>query len=668
MLGMDPVLTGSLCFLVLAIVMYVKFIREHPMVDDDDMHHHHVDRHGRPKARKSSPIEPDSVPFLHPSSPVSVMQPQPQKKQPLSPRQGIPPQHHGLAVLQKAQQHQYKNLGPSYYNQQKQPMRRRAHSAANNNNNNNASRGNMTARKKDKLPPRCHKNNSLHIDYNELKVGEMIGQGAFGTVHKATWRGTTVAVKILVCQYLTADILEEFETEVQIMSILRHPNICLLMGACLEPPSRCLVIEYLPRGSLWNVLRQEHHFDYSKQTIFARDTALGMNYLHSFQPPILHRDLKSPNLLVDTSYSIKISDFGLARWMAPEVLAAEKYTEKADVFSFGVVCWEIITRACPYDGLCQIQAALGVLNNNLRPTIPEDCPPLFKRLMTMCWATSPEKRPTFEQILEFLHSHNHEQQHQTHDLSDDSLRENGWQPKHVFVSQRTKAKADALVAKFPGRVSIGASNQEIIDKSDVIFIGLLPNVAKEELPKLTFAPTKRIISMMATIPYDELVSLVRLPRENVIRTVPLTSSSKRSGPILAFPVNEFARDLLAQIGTPVMVANESEITTLTGMTALISFFYATCASTQKWCVNNGVDEQSSRSFVASFFKSLAEAGFESNETFDEMADEGATPGGLNEQVHRGLQASGAYELVIDQVDDIYKRLTGKDPAPRPTRQ
>ncbi|GLE04561.1 hypothetical protein PINS_up013516 [Pythium insidiosum] len=119
---------------------------------------------------------------------------------------------------------------------------------------------------------------------------------------------------------------------------------------------------------------------------------------------------------------------GTTQWMAPEVLAAEKYTEKADVFSFGVVCWEIITRACPYDGLCQIQAALGVLNNNLRPTIPEDCPPLFKRLMTMCWATSPEKRPTFEQILEFLHTHNHEQQQQQqqqqqgHDLTDDSLR------------------------------------------------------------------------------------------------------------------------------------------------------------------------------------------------------------------------------------------------------
>jgi pyrroline-5-carboxylate reductase len=104
------------------------------------------------------------------------------------------------------------------------------------------------------------------------------------------------------------------------------------------------------------------------------------------------------------------------------------------------------------------------------------------------------------------------------------------------------------------------------------------------------------------------------------------------------------------------------------MTALITFFYATCASTQKWCVTNGVSEVASRRFVASFFKSLADAGFESHESFDDMADEGATPGGLNEQVHHGLLTSGAYDLVIDQVDAIFKRLTKKDPAPRPNKR
>lgn len=138
----------------------------------------------------------------------------------------------------------------------------------------------------------------------------------------------------------------------------------------------------------------------------------------------------------------------------------------------------------------------------------------------------------------------------------------GWQPRRVTVSARTRAKAEALVARFPERVAIGESSQAIVDASDVVFIGLLPHVAREELPKLRFAPTQRVVSMMATIPYDELLQLVGLPRENVVRTVPLPATSKRSGPILAYPENAFARDLLAQIGTPVMVEQESEITTL----------------------------------------------------------------------------------------------------------
>ncbi|CAI5738325.1 unnamed protein product [Peronospora destructor] len=242
---------------------------------------------------------------------------------------------------------------------------------------------------------------------------------------------------------------------------------------------------------------------------------------------------------------------------------------------------------------------------------------------------------------------------------------NGWQPKHAYVSARTKAKAEALVTKFPDRVSISASNQEIVDKSDVIFIGLLPTVAREELPKLSFIG-KKVVSMMATIPYDELLQLVKLPTESVVRSVPLPVAAKCTGPVLAYPDNAFARDLFAQIGTPVMV-QEDEITKLTGVTALISFFYATCDTTQQWCVNNGVGDQASRNYIASFFHSLATAGAESTERFGEMADGAATSGGLNEQVHCALQGNGGYELVADQMDAIFKRLSGTDPVPRPRR-
>ncbi|EGZ16365.1 hypothetical protein PHYSODRAFT_249699 [Phytophthora sojae] len=259
-------------------------------------------------------------------------------------------------------------------------------------------------------------NYSQNINFNEITLGRMIGEGAFGKVHEGKWRGKSVAVKLLICQDLRSDILNEFQSEVEIMSVLRHPNICRLLGACMEPPHRALVVELLQRGSLWGVLRMNRKsIDQEMRSRFIYDTAKGMSYLHHFERPILHRDLKSPNLLVDKNFNIKLSDFGLARvkahvqtmtgncgtvqWMAPEVLGNQKYTEKADVFSFGIVIWEIVTGECPYDGMSQIQAALGVLNRNLRPNIPRDCPPFFSRLMKACWNRQPELRPSFPHIV-----------------------------------------------------------------------------------------------------------------------------------------------------------------------------------------------------------------------------------------------------------------------------
>ncbi|KAE8977233.1 hypothetical protein PR001_g25186 [Phytophthora rubi] len=259
-------------------------------------------------------------------------------------------------------------------------------------------------------------NYSQNINFNEITLGRMIGEGAFGKVHEGKWRGKSVAVKLLICQDLRSDILNEFQSEVEIMSVLRHPNICRLLGACMEPPHRALVVELLQRGSLWGVLRMNRKsIDQEMRSRFIYDTAKGMSYLHHFERPILHRDLKSPNLLVDKNFNIKLSDFGLARvkahvqtmtgncgtvqWMAPEVLGNQKYTEKADVFSFGIVIWEIVTGECPYDGMSQIQAALGVLNRNLRPNIPRECPPFFSRLMKACWNRQPELRPSFPHIV-----------------------------------------------------------------------------------------------------------------------------------------------------------------------------------------------------------------------------------------------------------------------------
>lgn len=152
------------------------------------------------------------------------------------------------------------------------------------------------------------------IDISDLALDKVIGEGAFGKVYKGTWKNKAVAVKVLLHQDLRPDVVSEFETEVQIMSVLNHPNICMLLGACLEPAKRALVLELVEQGSLWSVLRsRRRQINDGIRAKFILDTAKGMNYLHQFKRPILHRDMKSPNLLVQKDFSIKISDFGLAR-------------------------------------------------------------------------------------------------------------------------------------------------------------------------------------------------------------------------------------------------------------------------------------------------------------------------------------------------------------------
>ncbi|EFN51109.1 hypothetical protein CHLNCDRAFT_13183, partial [Chlorella variabilis] len=151
--------------------------------------------------------------------------------------------------------------------------------------------------------------------------------------------------------------------EADLMFSLRHPNCVQLMGTCLAPP--CLVTEYCQRGSLADCLREaRRHRDaadcltWHRRLLMALDAAKGMLYLHSYQPPIVHRDLKSPNLLVDKDWNVKVcvADFNLSkilgedhstsqevtnpRWLAPEVLQGELATPPSDVFGFGVVLWE----------------------------------------------------------------------------------------------------------------------------------------------------------------------------------------------------------------------------------------------------------------------------------------------------------------------------------------
>ncbi|KAJ4705130.1 CTR1-like protein kinase [Melia azedarach] len=262
----------------------------------------------------------------------------------------------------------------------------------------------------------------LDIPWSDLVLKARIGAGSFGTVHRADWHGSDVAVKILMEQDLHAERFEEFLREVAIMKRLRHPNIVLFMGAVTQPPNLSIVTEYLSRGSLYRLLHKpgaREVLDERRRLNMAYDVAKGMNYLHRRNPPIVHRDLKSPNLLVDKNYTVKVCDFGLSRlkantflssksaagtpeWMAPEVLRDEPSNEKSDVYSFGVILWELATLQQPWGNLnpAQVVAAVGFKGKRLE--IPRDLKPQVASIIEACWANEPWKRPSFSNIMELL--------------------------------------------------------------------------------------------------------------------------------------------------------------------------------------------------------------------------------------------------------------------------
>ncbi|XP_047071882.1 dual specificity protein kinase splA-like isoform X1 [Lolium rigidum] len=264
------------------------------------------------------------------------------------------------------------------------------------------------------------------ILWEDLVIGQQIGQGSCGTVYHALWYGSDVAVKLFSGQEYSEEMINTFRQEVSLMKKLRHPNIILFMGAVASQRRLCIVTEFLPRGSLFRLLQKNNgKLDPRRRVNMAIDIARGMNYLHSSIPTVVHRDLKSSNMLVDKNWTVKVADFGLSRlkletflttksgkgtlsfhiqpqWMAPEVLRSEPSNEKSDVYSFGVVLWEIATHKIPWNTLnpMQVIGAVGFMDQRLE--IPSDTDPEWASIIESCWDSDPQCRPSFRELLERL--------------------------------------------------------------------------------------------------------------------------------------------------------------------------------------------------------------------------------------------------------------------------
>ncbi|OIW21118.1 hypothetical protein TanjilG_29774 [Lupinus angustifolius] len=265
------------------------------------------------------------------------------------------------------------------------------------------------------------------IKNEDLEELRELGAGTFGTVYHGKWRGTDVAIKRIKKSCFTGRSSEqerltvEFWREADILSKLHHPNVVAFYGVVQDGPGGTLatVAEFMVDGSLRHVLlRKDRYLDRRKRLIIAMDAAFGMEYLHAKN--IVHFDLKCDNLLVNLKDPLrpicKVADFGLSKikrntlvsggvrgtlpWMAPELLngGSNKVSEKVDVFSFGIVLWEILTGEEPYANMHYGAIIGGIVNNTLRPTIPSYCDHEWRILMEQCWAPNPAVRPCFTEI------------------------------------------------------------------------------------------------------------------------------------------------------------------------------------------------------------------------------------------------------------------------------
>ncbi|KAF8700772.1 hypothetical protein HU200_034128 [Digitaria exilis] len=256
------------------------------------------------------------------------------------------------------------------------------------------------------------------VDPRLLKFEQKLASGSFGDLYHGTYCSQDVAIKVLKPERVSVDMLREFAQEVYIMKKVRHKNVVQFIGACTRPPILCIVTEFMHGGSIFDFLyNRRGNFQVTDVLRIASDVSKGMNYLHQIN--IVHRDLKTANLLMDDQV-VKVADFGVARvkdqsgvmtaetgtyrWMAPEVIEHLPYDHSADVFSFGIVLWELLTGKLPYEDMTPLQAAVAVVQKDLRPTIAADTHPMLADLLQRCWQKDPALRPTFAEIVDILNS------------------------------------------------------------------------------------------------------------------------------------------------------------------------------------------------------------------------------------------------------------------------
>jgi len=251
-----------------------------------------------------------------------------------------------------------------------------------------------------------------NIDFSEIEMGDRIGGGGVGVIYKGWYKNEAVALKTLFDTRIDENLKKEYMDELLVMSKVKHSNIVTFLGACMVPPNLCFVME-MCQSSLFNVLHVDRR-RFSERDIIqmAVDVGSAMEYLHSLKPAIIHRDLKSHNVLQDMDGKLKVCDFGLVKvrntqagtpaYMAPELLENKSFNKTVDVYAYGILLCEIFTGEMPFYGV-DVPTIRSRVVDGQRPHVPSfGIPPRCLKLINDCWSQRADDRPLFPQVVDEL--------------------------------------------------------------------------------------------------------------------------------------------------------------------------------------------------------------------------------------------------------------------------
>jgi len=260
-----------------------------------------------------------------------------------------------------------------------------------------------------------------HVKHGTISYEELLASPSpYFEVYKGEWSNYRVAIKKPINQEILEEDLKLLDAEISNLRKLYHSNIHMILGGCLMPPNVCVFTELMPVGSLFQLLHDpEFNMDQRLALKFVMEVAKAIGYLHDQNPFFVHRNLKTSNILVTEDLTLKLTDYGYVhvlnsvsnrerlyepQWSAPEFLRERNLEDgrPADIYSFGVVFFEIVTRQIPFEGMNAMQIGTKIVLQNMKPEIPAFVPKHLAQLMGLCWQDEPQRRPKMAQIIPIL--------------------------------------------------------------------------------------------------------------------------------------------------------------------------------------------------------------------------------------------------------------------------